>query len=491
MSEATDSIRSLINPNIIIDYETPELDKLDYKFVSDINEININDKILKIAIGHPIFKKGPSKPSILFYNIYYINNDEHTKIGIYEVEYNNDNVQNLYKDFEKVDIEQLGKPLFFTKKVKDVLPNMYIDTLTPIDKVNNELDEYNKEFKLREKYTTVDEDDSLKDMTEDIIPDDTEEEINLLPRKDEEASESDETSEEDFQNKEEDDVEDDDEDEDEDDDEDDDEEEELLPEETFNDFTFNQENYVKHKDDNWIQKVMKNKNYKIIDNGEEGSSLFEAVRKGLNNEDIQLRDMRQIISDNLTEKELEKYRTIYGELRDSENDLKEKINIMSKRGEPTDDIILQLEDNNEKNNKIAMLKKTLTMKEKFLERYAFMEKVNTIEDLKNIALTEEYWGDNIALSLLETLLDGDKVKIIILLEERQKENELNKIVNCNNYNRMDMYAQNGKRPTYYIILSLNETRYKLVTYKDKSSLRFSELPYGIKRRLIDNCTNVE
>ena len=57
MSEATDSIRSLINPNIIIDYETPELDKLDYKFVSDINEININDKILKIAIGHPIFKR--------------------------------------------------------------------------------------------------------------------------------------------------------------------------------------------------------------------------------------------------------------------------------------------------------------------------------------------------------------------------------------------------------------------------------------------------
>ena len=60
------------------------------------------------------------------------------------------------------------------------------------------------------------------------------------------------------------------------------------------------------------------------------------------------------------------------------------------------------------------------MKEKFLERYAFMEKVNTIEDLKNIALTEEYWGDNIALSLLETLLDGDKVKIIILLKKRDK-----------------------------------------------------------------------
>ena len=37
---------------------------------------------------------------------------------------------------------------------------------------------------------------------------------------------------------------------------------------------------------------------------------------------------------------------------------------------------------------------------------------------------------------------------------------------------MDMYAQNGKRPTYYIILSLNETRYKLVTYKDKKFITF-------------------
>ena len=90
-----------------------------------------------------------------------------------------------------------------------------------------------------------------------------------------------------------------------------------------------------------------------------------------------------------------------------------------------------------------------------------------------------------------TIVTMKQSKIIIMLEERQKENELNKIVNCNNYNRMDMYSQTGKRPTYYIILSLNETRYKLVTYKDKSSLRFSELPYGIKRRLIDNCTNIE
>ena len=96
MSETTDSISSLINPNIIIDYDTPEIDKLDYKFVSDINEINIHDKILKISIGHPIFKKGPNNPSILYYNIYYINGDEHTKIGIYEVEYNNDNIKKRY-----------------------------------------------------------------------------------------------------------------------------------------------------------------------------------------------------------------------------------------------------------------------------------------------------------------------------------------------------------------------------------------------------------
>ena len=125
-----------------------------------------------------------------------------------------------------------------------------------------------------------------------------------------------------------------------------------------------------------------------------------------------------------------------------------------------------------------------------MSHYSFMDGVNNLEQLQSVVLTSRYWGDNIAISLLERLLHEDKLKIIVLLEDKSREGDLAKIVNCNNYNAIELNDQQIVRPKNYIILSLSGKHYSVVTYKDKKIMSYDEIPYGIKRRITDNCTNV-
>ena len=457
--------------------------------MSDRYKLTIKDStVIDIALGKPVFKR--NKPSILYYNIYYINGDQHTKIGIFEIEYNEENRIALYKNFEKIDISIFDDPIFFKDKLKETFPELYLSTMTPIEEIDTEIDSFERDIKTAEENTgkmedyteeietTIDDDDviTLDSISEkDSINDDDDDEQSDQDEEDEEdeEEEDEEEGEQSEQDEEEDNV-----------------EEELLEEETLNDHKIIQEQYMKQSDHNWIQKTMKNPNYKIEDNGSEDSSLFNALLKALNNEQIELNDMRQIISDSLSETEYKKYKELVKELKETQGVLKEKLHLLSKKDITGMDRLAKSEESKTKQNEITRLKKDIDYKERLLLKYSFVDKINSLEELKQIALTEEYWGDNIALALLESLLEDDKIKIIVLLEEKQRENDLNKIVNCNNYNKLDVNDQLGKHPTYYVILSLYETRYRLVTYKDKYTLRFSELPYGIKRRLIDNCTNV-
>ena len=125
-----------------------------------------------------------------------------------------------------------------------------------------------------------------------------------------------------------------------------------------------------------------------------------------------------------------------------------------------------------------------------LKKYEFMETINTEEQLKNYVKQPEFWGDSLAITILESLLYKQKVKIIVLLEDRNDQHKLNNIVSCNNYNRIDVDSYRAIKPNTYVILSLKGTDYTLVKFNGRSRHKFSELPYTLKRKMIDNCINV-
>ena len=354
------SITSKINPNILIEYDMPQIDIQDYKSVSDRYKLTIKDSTeIDIALGKPVFKR--NKPSILYYNIYYINGDQHTKIGIFEIEYNEENRIALYKNFEKIDISIFDDPIFFKDKLKETFPELYLSTMTPIEEIDTELDTFERDIKTAEENNG-----KMEDYTEEIETTIDDDDVITLDSISEKDSINDDDDDEQVEQDEEDDLDEDVEDEEEDDDEDDEEEdddqesnveEELLDEETLNDHKIIQEQYMKQSDHNWIQKTMKNQNYKIEDNGSEDSSLFNAVLKALNNEQIELNDMRQIISDSLSETEYKKYKELVKELKETQGILKEKLHLLSKKDITGMDRLVKSEESKTKQNEITRIKK--------------------------------------------------------------------------------------------------------------------------------------
>ena len=126
-----------------------------------------------------------------------------------------------------------------------------------------------------------------------------------------------------------------------------------------------------------------------------------------------------------------------------------------------------------------------------LKKYEFMETINTEEQLKNYVKQPEFWGDSLSDYTIRVIFYiKQKVKIIVLLEDRNDQHKLNNIVSCNNYNRIDVDSYRAIKPNTYVILSLKGTDYTLVKFNGRSRHKFSELPYTLKRKMIDNCINV-
>ena len=225
-------------------------------------------------------------------------------------------------------------------------------------------------------------------------------------------------------------------------------------------------------------------------------SLFEAVKQSFDDESTSVSQIREIVSKHITIDDFLKYRNIYDNLIKQKEDVNKKIqeNLDSQEKTlPTMNKSQQLqiassEDNRKK--EYSKLNKEYNMIKGHMSHYSFMDGVNNLEQLQSVVLTTRYWGDNIAISLLERLLHEDKLKIIVLLEDKSREGDLAKIVNCNNYNAIELNDQQIVRPKNYIILSLSGKHYSVVTYKDKKIMSYDEIPYGIKRRITDNCTNV-
>ena len=108
-----------------------------------------------------------------------------------------------------------------------------------------------------------------------------------------------------------------------------------------------------------------------------------------------------------------------------------------------------------------------------------------------------YWADEVAIGILEKILN---VKMIILSSEYYKDNDLanvlendprlERVIQCgvalddiNIQKDTEFEAQDMK----YIIVDHTGNHYKLITYKKHGAMTFKELPYGIKRLIVNRC----
>ena len=120
--------------------------------------------------------------------------------------------------------------------------------------------------------------------------------------------------------------------------------------------------------------------------------------------------------------------------------------------------------------------------EDLLEEFEFMENVDSYEKFKSVLKTSEFWADTWAITTMEEAL---RIKVIILSEESYYSGDLDSVMLCGQLN--DEKDLTNSTPEYYVMVSYTGNHYKLITYKEKGLLKFTEIPYDIKMLIINKC----
>ena len=119
-----------------------------------------------------------------------------------------------------------------------------------------------------------------------------------------------------------------------------------------------------------------------------------------------------------------------------------------------------------------------------LEEFKFMKGITTLEAFQAKIQTCEFWGETWAISTLERVLG---VKFILLSREAYLEGDLDNVLQCGQLNDTILEEKGSFEPKYYIIMDYQGWHYELITYKGRGALTFKELPYNIKKLVVDKC----
>lgn len=447
--------------------------KINYSEVKkiDINDIELNatqyvckihDTKCLVAIGN--INKKYEDEDIFHISVYLVNGKKVlSRIGVFEFEKEEEPI--LYDAEGDIDINKLEDPLLFSFISKEYIANKMKDVKMPSDKDDEEDDEDKEEEEEQEE-----DEGQLK-----------------FPFKD------------------------------------DDEEKE----EKQNKIEAEEERKGVDKDilENWMQKFMTNNNYTIRDVESNGDCFFAVLREGLKLKglDTTVNELRTILANQVDDKILDIYRERYDmfkknlikekkelSVKDKEYSLSRKKykkqgkELMKKQENTTNEeklikIVVEIKNIKDNMRKSKMewgtLKKNIEedikITEGHLTEVKFMEGIETIEQLQDFIKTSRYWADTWAMKTLEYLLN---IKMIIMSSEtfgKTGENPYHNggdsVMNCGDFVPKLVEDKGYFKPAYYIMAEHTGNHYKLILYKDIGIFEYHEIPYDIKKIILESC----
>ena len=462
----------MVKSNLKSNINYPEIKTLnedDRNIEVSLYEIDLLNVTLNIALGN--IKYLFEKENVVYYPVYVINDDNvSNQIGVYELM--QDKLQLNLDDDGDLDIASIEGPLLYSFVNQSYLKRFEIESEESKSDIqeDNEIENDPEDTKVMEhdEKDDVEKDDDEKD---DIEKDDIEK----------------------------DDVE-------KDDVEKDDIEKDNIEKEISNPQIITEQNsatakkesndYVETENDNWMQKHMKNSNYDIIENEGGGDCLFASIRDGLRyvNIDKSVSEMRKMLSEEATEEIFQNYSELYNFTVIENDSITDDIKRMASEFKT---LKKKIPDETEKTRqskmisdaeKISKTHKQLVLKRKqvkgMLDEFEFMKGITTLEALKAKIQTSDYWADTWAISTLERLL---KIKLILFSKENYNQGEIDNILTCGQLNDNILEKEGIFEPKYYILLNYLGNHYELITYKKLGSLTFKEIPYDVKKLIINKC----
>lgn len=253
---------------------------------------------------------------------------------------------------------------------------------------------------------------------------------------------------------------------------------------------------AKYREDDsnyWVQNFLQNPHYDNIDNEGSGDCLFCTIRDAYSSigQATTVKKLRERLAQEATEPIFRGYKDMYNEIfasiRKDNNEIKElqdkiKEKDVQYRAALDRDVKLKLvKITKHIASQITKLETSKKTSKEHLVEYAFIKDINTLDEFRAFILTQDYWADAWAISVLEHLLN---FKLIILSSETYDAGDKENVLNCGSIAGAVEIEFN---PEFYIILDHPRNHYKLITYKRHAIFTFNELPYDIKTLIVIKC----
>jgi predicted NAD-dependent protein-ADP-ribosyltransferase YbiA (DUF1768 family) len=437
--------------------ELKRVEKSDLSKESNLYQVEIFDINVIIAIGAP--KDTFVDKEITFFPIYLVkHNNKVLQIGVYEIR--SSNALDYMDEDGLLDVEKLDEPLIYTFATKEMINRL---RLIPEEEVEEEANKRSKKQQERERESEKARDkekEKRQIVGEEVtifIPDvrrDT-----FTARKGAVIPQS-------------------------------------LKVETSKDATDIREKYHTSPNDIWIQKYMKNKNYTITDNEGFGDCLFATIRDAFQTigQDTTVAKLREKVAFeanqqiyntykeryNIFAKELSETRLASIKMKKDYDELKAKLSSTINRDEQ-----LKIRDAALKTKELYdRLKREYDYAKENIEDVEFMKDINSLSDLKKYMRLCDFWADGWAINTLERILN---IKFIILSSKIYGSGDLNNVLQCGEFVDPIIESRGEFDPEFYVMIEHTGKHYMLIGYKGKKIFKFNEVPYDIKKMIVDKC----
>jgi hypothetical protein len=227
---------------------------------------------------------------------------------------------------------------------------------------------------------------------------------------------------------------------------------------------------------NWVQKFMKNDNYRLQNIAKDGDSFFATILYAFKQigQKTTIEKLRNVVAEAANLELLQNYSSVYTALNNEVADNEHKISVIKKhisetkeRYKNTNDIATNknlLEQINRFKEDAKIFQKHIANVQPKIERFRFMKDVHSLQQLRAKLMDSSYWADEFAVAKIEEKLN---IKMIVLSKDKFDDGDEDAVMLCTG-SRGDV-----TKPEYYILVSFDGTYYDLVSYKDKKILKFS------------------
>ena len=466
-------VKSKLNPDKVHYEESKELEDEDIEYSSPLYDYSFHGMNIIIALGKQ--RHTFSRYDIVYFPIYLIVDDfPRAKIGVFEVDSNK--LIDILDEDGDVKLSKKNVIIYVSKEDISTIIKKYETEITNKKESEKELEDLEKGKKKEDDNEDISGDEDVVDLTkqDDVldlnIP---EEKIQKTDKDTEEALKdgifivNDKIK-----------------------------PPPSLQEETKQEAQEIKQDFKEGPKNTWIEQLMKNANYDIIDNEGGGDCFFAVIRDAFKQigKETTVAKLRALLAKEATEKMFNESRSIYNgilaEYQEKEKEIKDAtktISLLKKRIERSSNK-KENEEMIEQAKKVLEEQKRLKVEKKetkeLLDEFEYMADLTTLEKFREFMLTRHYWADTWAISTLEKLLN---IKVILLSEEAFSSGDLDSVMQCGQLNDTDLETMGSFVPDFYIMTCYTGNHYKLVSYKDKHIFKFREVPYDVKIMIIYKC----